>query len=269
MLPNAPSTLRCFWTTVVIVTASSPIPQPVSGNWPIGCANTPPVPLYAGLEVTGIYGNALALFLHQQGTRVSVINPTCIHAFAPSELSRNKTDLLDAALIARFVATQHPPPWTPPPREQRQLQTLVRRVEVLQAMRQQERNRLDLEADDSLVADSLCEHLAHLDTQLRHLQHRLREHVRAHAPLQHQNNLLQSIPGIGETTALKLLAEMPGLAQWSSARQAVAYAGLNPQQRTSGSSVRGRSHLSKIGNARLRRALYHAGRSGHALQPTA
>jgi transposase len=213
-------------------------------------------PVHAGLEPTGTYGNALALFLYQHGTRVSVINPTRIHAFAQSELSRNKTDPLDAALIARFVATQQPPSWTPPPPEQRQLQALVRRVEALQAMRQQERNRLNLEGDDSLVADSLREHLAHLDTQLRHLRQRLRQHVRAYSQLQHQHDLLQSIPGIGETTALKLLAEMPGLAQWSSARQAVAYAGLNPQQRTSGSSVRGRSHLSKIGNARLRRALY-------------
>lgn len=213
-------------------------------------------PVHAGLEPTGTYGNALALFLHQQGTRVSVINPKRIHAFAQSELSRNKTDPLDAALIARFVATQQPPPWTPPPREQRQLQGFVRRLEALQAMRQQERNRLDLETDDSLLADSLGEHLAHLDAQLRHLQQRLREHVRGYPQLQHQTDLLQSIPGIGETTALKLLAEMPGLAQWSNARQAVAYAGLNPKQRTSGSSVRGRSHLSKIGNARLRRALY-------------
>jgi transposase len=68
--------------------------------------------------------------------------------------------------------------------------------------------------------------------------------------------LLQSIPGIGATTALKLLAEMPGLAERPSARQVAAYAGLNPAHRESGSSVRGRSHLSKIGNARLRRALY-------------
>ena len=213
-------------------------------------------PVHAGLESTGIYGNALALFLHQQGARVSVINPTRIHAFAQSELSRNKTDPLDAALIARFVATQQPPPWIPPLREQLQLQALVRRVEALQAMRQQERNRLDLEAESGPLADSLREHLAHLDAQLRHLQQCLRQHVRAHPPLQRQNDLLQSIPGIGETTALKLLAEIPDLAQWSSARQAVAYAGLNPHQRTSGSSVRGRSHLSKIGNARLRRALY-------------
>jgi transposase len=79
-------------------------------------------PLHAGLEATGIYGEALALFLHQRDVPVSVINPARTHAFAKSELSRTKTDKTDAALIARFVATQQPPLWVPPPGEQRQLQ---------------------------------------------------------------------------------------------------------------------------------------------------
>ena len=212
--------------------------------------------LHAGLEATGTNGDALALFLHHTGVRVSVINPLRIHAFAKSELARNKTDPLDAALIARFVATQQPRAWTPPPPEQRQLQALVRRVEALQAMRQAEHNRLDLESADSPLAESLRAHLAHLDEQLCQLHQRLRDHLHTHPALQQQSALLQSIPGIGATTALKLLAEMPGLAERPSARQVAAYAGLNPAHRESGSSVRGRSHLSKIGNARLRRALY-------------
>jgi len=212
--------------------------------------------IHAGLEATGTYGQALALFLHQQGLRVSVINPARIHAFAKSELARNKTDQLDAALIARFTATQQPAAWTPPPAAQRHLQALERRLEALQAMRQAERNRLDLEAADSLVLDSLHAHLAHLEAQMGELQQRLRDHVQAHTELQRQSALLQSIPGIGQTTAFKLLAELPNLGDWKSARQAVAYAGLNPRQRESGSSVHGRAHLSKLGNARLRRALY-------------
>jgi len=212
--------------------------------------------VHAGLEATGRYGEALALFLHQAGARVSVINPARTHAFAKSELARNKTDKLDAALIARFVATQAPPAWTPAPAEQRQLQTVVRRLEALQAMRQAEQNRLDLESADSPIRDSLAQHVAHLDQQLRQLRRDLAAHVRAHPTLADQSRLLQSIPGIGETTALKLLAELPALSQRRSARQVAAYAGLNPAQRQSGSSVHGRGHLSKIGNARLRRALY-------------
>ncbi len=213
-------------------------------------------PLHVCLEATGSYGDAVALFLHQQGHRVSVVNPARIKAFGKSELSRTKTDKADAALIARFAAAATPRPWTPLQPEQRQLQALVRRLEAVQRMRQQERNRLDLEAADSAVAESLREHLAHLDQQIRQIQQRLRAHVRAHGGLQQQSDLLQSIPGIGATTALAVLAEIPDLARWPSARQAAAYAGLTPRHRQSGSSVRGRPHLSKLGNPRLRRALY-------------
>lgn len=210
-------------------------------------------PVHAGLEATSRYGDALALFLYQHGVRVSVINPARTHAFAKSELSRTKTDRADAALIARFVAAHQPPAWTPPPPEQRQLQALVRRLDALQAMRQQERNRWDLEDATSVLAESLQAHLAHLDQQIAQLQQRLRQHLCAHPALQQRCTLLQSIPGIGECTALKLLAELP---QCRSARQAAAHAGLSPRQRDSGSSVHGKTRLSKTGNARLRKALY-------------
>jgi transposase len=212
--------------------------------------------LHACLESTGTYGDALALFLHQQGLRVSVVNPARIQAFAHSELSRTKTDKADAALIARFCLAHQPLPWTPPALEQRQLQALVRRREALQAMRQQERNRLDLEGADSLLRESLQQHVEHLDQQLRQLTAQLRAHLQAHPSLQRQTELLQSIPGIGQLTALKLLAEAPLLGRYRSARQAAAFAGLSPRQRQSGSSVHGRTRLSKTGNAALRRALY-------------
>ena len=222
-------------------------------RWLTGLAT---LPIHACLEATGTYGEALALFLHQQGVRVSVVNPARIKAFAKSELLRTKTDKVDAALIARFCAAHQPLLWTPPPPEQRQLQALVRRLESLKAMRQQERNRLDLEAADSLLHASLTEHLAHLDRQIATLQQQVRAHVQSHPTLCHRAQLLQSIPAIGETTAYKLLAEVPLLGQYRSARQAAAYAGLSPCQRESGSSVRGKTRLSKVGNAAVRRALY-------------
>ena len=222
-------------------------------RWLVGRASCS---LHACMEATGTYGEALALFLHQQSVAVSVVNAARIKAFAQSELLRTKTDAVDAALIARFCAAHQPPLWTPPPPERRQLQALVRRIESLKAMRQQERNRLDLEAADSLLSASLREHLVHLDDQIATLQQQVRTHVQSCATLRHQAALLQSIPGIGETTAHKLLAEVPLLGQYRSARQAAAYAGLSPRQRESGSSVHGKTRLSKVGNAAVRRALY-------------
>jgi len=222
-------------------------------RWLAGLAT---LPVHACLEATGSYGAALALYLHQQGVRVSVVNPARIKAFGRSELLRTKTDRVDAALIARFCAAHQPLAWTPPAPEQRDLQALVRRVAALQAMRQQERNRLDLEAADSLLRASLTEHLTHLEHQLATLHAQMRAHLQAHPTLRHQAQLLQTIPAIGEVTALKLLAEMPLLGQYRSARQAAAYAGLSPRQRESGSSVHGKTRLSKVGNAAVRRALY-------------
>ena len=89
---------------------------------------------------------------------------------------------------------------------------------------------------------------------LVHLQ--TRPHINNHPSLKRQSELLDSIPGIAETRAALLLSEMTDLTQYRSARQVAAYAGLVPRERQSGSSVRGRTRLSKIGNARLRRALY-------------
>jgi transposase len=98
--------------------------------------------LHACMEATGRYYEALADFLDAQGWTVSVVNPARIKAYAEAQLSRNKTDALDAALIADFCRTQQPPRWTPPPAAQRQLQALVRHLDDLQADYQRQRNRL-------------------------------------------------------------------------------------------------------------------------------
>jgi len=212
--------------------------------------------VHACLEATGTYGDALALFLHQAGQRVSVVNPAAIKAFAQSRLSRTKTDRIDAELIARFCQAQQPPAWTPPPQEVRELQALVRRLESLIEMRVAEENRLSSGITVDVVRDSVEELLNHLNTQIKRTQELIRQHINSNPTLRQQSELLDSIPGIGEATAALLLSEITNIKQYRSARQVAAYAGLVPRERQSGTSVRGRTRLSKIGNARLRRALY-------------
>jgi transposase len=212
--------------------------------------------VHACLEAAGTYGEALALFLHQAGQRVSVINPAAVKAFAQSRLSRTKTDRVDAELIARFCQAQAPPAWTPLPPEVRELQALVRRLESLVEMRVMEENRLSSGIAVDSVRRSVEELLAHLNEQIKRTEELIRDHINNHPGLKRQSELLDSIPGIAETTAALLLSEVTDIKQYKSARQVAAYAGLVPRERQSGSSVRGRARLSKIGNARLRRALY-------------
>jgi transposase len=211
---------------------------------------------HACLEATGAYGEALALHLHGAGHHVSVINPAAVKAFAASRLSRTKTDKVDAELIARFCQAQEPPVWAPPAREVRELQALVRRLEALIEMRVAEENRLEAIIAVELVKSSVEEHIGYLEQQIKQTQAAIRQHINSHPGLRRRRELLDSIPGIAETTAATLLAEITDITQYRSARQVAAYAGLVPRERRSGSSVRGRTRLSKIGNARLRKALY-------------
>jgi transposase len=185
-----------------------------------------------------------------------VVNPAATKAFAASRLSRTKTDRVDAELIARFCLSQAPPAWTPLPEEVRELQALVRRLESLIEMRVMEENRLSSGITVEAVQESVEELIAYLTEQIKRTEGLIRKHINNHPTLKRQSELLDSIPGIAETTAALLLSEITDITQYRSARQVAAYAGLVPRERQSGSSLRGRTRLSKIGNARLRRALY-------------
>jgi transposase len=212
--------------------------------------------VHACMEATGTYGDSLATYLHERGYTVSQVNPAAIKAYARSHLSRTKTDRVDAALIAGFCSERRPPEWHPPAPELRELQALVRRLESLIEMRVAEENRLSSGVMVEAVRRSVEEHVTYLNEQIRCTEELIRRHVDSHPTLKQQSALLDSIPGVGEATAAVLLAEVPEIKEYASARQVAAFAGLVPRERQSGSSVRGRVRLSKIGNARLRKALY-------------
>src|SRR5215216_6507429 len=115
-------------------------------------------------------------------------------------MSRTKTDKTDASLIARYCLKQQPPAWAPPPPEISELQALVRRLEALLGMRQQESNRLSAGISAESVRKSVCDHIHYLDEQITHTQSLIRDHIDQHPRLKQQRDLLSSIPGIGELT---------------------------------------------------------------------
>lgn len=208
------------------------------------------------LEATGHYGEGVAEFLHQAGYRVSVVNPARIKGYAESQLSRNKTDKLDAYLIADFCRTQQPDVWSPPPAEIRKLLALVRHLEDLENARSQVTNRLNAAQSTPPVAAHLLAQLTLLREQITQTKKAIADHIDQHPTLKKQRELLASIPGIGDLTAGKLLAEFRAISDFANVRQLVAFAGLNPRQHVSGSSVHKASRISKTGRASLRAALY-------------
>lgn len=213
--------------------------------------------IHVCLEATGTYGDAVAETLHDAGYHVSVVNPAAVEAFARSRLSRTKTDPTDARLIAQFCRAQEPPPWTPLPRELRELQALVRRLDALEGMRQQERNRLAAEPPSAVVRASLQHLIDTIDEEMGSLKAQIRDHFDQHPPLRQQRDLLTSIPGIGAATAAVLIAELGPIARFGQARQCAAFVGVVPRERRSGTSLHGKPTMSKLGSAAMRKALFY------------
>ncbi|WP_197530088.1 IS110 family transposase [Gloeobacter violaceus] len=184
------------------------------------------------------------------------MNPKRIKGYAQAQMQRSKTDQLDATVIAHFCAALHPQTWQPPAEAVLVLQSLLRRFEGLQQMRQQEENRRQMPQVCAEVKSSIEQMLSFLDQQIAQVKQQIREHFEQHPDLKHQQQLLCSIPGIAELTAARLLGELLGFAPFGNARQLAAFAGLSPRQYQSGTSISGRTHLSKMGNSRIRKALY-------------
>jgi transposase len=209
--------------------------------------------LHLCMEATNSYGFALAYFLTGQGYKVSIVNPKQIKAFAQSDLKRNKTDKLDATIIADFCHQKSPRLWQPVSEKMQEFQALYRRWETLKDITAQEKNRLESERN-ALVRSSLESHLSYLEQQGEALEAALATHVQTDPVLQQRYQLLESIPGIGKVTSYCLLAEVP-FEVFTHVNELVAFAGLNPKVHTSG-TFQGRTKISKVGSARLRKALY-------------
>ena len=139
--------------------------------------------LHLCMEATNSYCFDLAEFVGAEGYKVSIVNPAKIKAFAQSTLTRNKTDKLDAALIAQFCSEKQPPPWQVPTAQMQEFRALARRWESLKGMRGQEHNRLDSERMAS-VRDSIEQHIAHLDQQIAYLEATLDAILEDQPPLQ-------------------------------------------------------------------------------------
>lgn len=210
--------------------------------------------LHVCMEATGTYWEAIAEYLADSGFKVSVVNPSRIKAHGLSRQVRTKTDAVDARLIADFCASQKPELWTPLPPVIKELRALVARREALVAMRTQEQNRL-LVARDS-VRNNIESLLEHLNAAIATVERDIRLLIDDDPDLKRKRDLLDSIPGLGAITIPVLLAFLAGPNLFRTARQAAAFAGLDPRQHQSGTSVKGKTRLSKVGHALLRKALY-------------
>jgi transposase len=213
------------------------------------------------LEATGLYSLEVALALHHHPrTEVMVVNPKGMKDYAGARRQRAKTDVIDAQLIVDYVQRMPFVPWQPPSEEVLQLQAITRRISHLKVEITRETNRLHAEGyragTTDLIAHDIQLHIRYLERRIDRLATEALALVLATPALSTPFERLLSVPGIGHTSALSLLAELVGLPADMSPPQWVAYAGLDPRARESGTSVRGVRTITKAGNVYLRAALY-------------
>lgn len=211
----------------------------------------------ACMESTGCYGETLAEFLHNAGHFVSVVNPSCIKCYARSKLIRQKNDQIDAEIIADYCQKQEPSRWTPPSPELKKLKHLYRCSAALKDELALVNNHLERkERLPKEVVNTWGDLAMNIEQKIETIKNSIHELLKQHKELLENFQLLLTIPGIGEESAIAILAEVPNIRAFRNARQLAAYAGAIPRNITSGSSVYAKPRLSKVGSRTLCKALF-------------
>ena len=217
--------------------------------------------LHFCMEATGVYSQNLAnQLIPNVDTEISIINPAQISAFAKAKLKRTKTDSVDARVIFDFSVNQQPQAWSPEPESLWQLYEHMTQADAIRGDIQRWNNRAhansyksDLPKEVIKVQRAL---LRVLKRQLDILDKAIIDLCKADQTLKGQVDLLCTIPGVGQLTATRLLAYGKSALTERNQKELTAYAGLDPSHRQSGTSLRGKSRISKKGNKQIRRTLY-------------
>ncbi|HLW62128.1 MAG TPA: IS110 family transposase [Flavobacterium sp.] len=210
------------------------------------------------MEATGYYHYRLAQFLYKNNVVVSVVNPLSVKRFIQMKLAKVKTDKSDARAICEYALANEVPLYNALTDVQAECLQLFRLMDSYLKKRTATKNKLHgeetLGIPSKFVYRSLKRDRKHLDKEIAGIEERLLSLVKMEQ--QQQLTLLTTVPGIGTKTALFLIVITDGFSKFETAAQLCSYVGITPTIRESGSSVRGRSRISKVGNKKLRNLLF-------------
>lgn len=215
--------------------------------------------IHVCMEATGVYHEALAYALFEQGFQVSVVNPAWIRDFAKGLGTRHKTDKKDSMILARYAAMANPALWQPEPVEVRELKALLARLAAIETDIRRELNRLEkaqVSQSSNVVIGSIEDMSGTLSDEKRRLQALIDNHIDKHPQLKQDHQLLQSIPAVGDVLSREMLSLLNSR-DFKKASQVAAFVGVVPRLQESG-SYQGKTMLCKQGHARLRAILYMA-----------
>jgi transposase len=213
------------------------------------------------LEATGIYSLQFALALDgAKNVEAIVVNPRAIKDFTRACMQRAKTDAVDANGILEYLERMPFTAWRPPAPEVLRLRAINRRIAQLQTELTRDKNRGHAAefagASGDVIANDIEVNIRHLERRIERMHASGLELIRSVPALASKLAHLVSAKGIGEASAMRLLAELLALPGDLVAPQWVAHAGLDPRPYESGTSVHRPRRITKVGNRYLRAALY-------------
>ena len=221
------------------------------------------------MEATGHYSELIAEYLSSQKIRVSVVNPLQIKSFARAKLSRNKTDQLDACMIALYCEMMKPRTFEPRSNEHKELKDLSNLLDMLKTQYTQLANQLH-SVRGKMAKKTIRKLLKELEKEIKRVEKLIAEIIKHNQDLNEDIQLMTSIKGVGKLTAYKVLSHVPHMKNFKNAKQFAAFIGISPRQHQSG-NYQGKTTISRLGNSALRKTFYMAAlvakRHNERLQP--
>jgi transposase len=211
--------------------------------------------IHACLEPTGKYSRALAYFLLELGLKVSQVNCNAIGDYRKSLKVRSKTDRIDSRMLALYCLKHDLPIWEKPSDCELELTCIQSRLNNLDQDIRREKNRLEGGVECRLVQEDIEENIVRLKFRAEKLEKAAKQLIRDNAKLKADFEILKSIIGIGDKSAIRLLASV-SFDDFETGRKVASFAGLTPPKYQSGTSINSRRRISRMGNPQLRRGLF-------------
>ncbi|QXP65732.1 IS110 family transposase [Polaribacter sp. AHE13PA] len=210
------------------------------------------------MEATGYYHYQLAYYLQEQGVKVSVENPLSVKRFIQMKLSKIKTDKSDSKLICEYAKQVELKLWKGNSKHQLECLQMIRLLSTYTKQSTMLKNKIHGETVLGIPSKSVVRSLKRILKELQKDMKTIEDKLLFLVKEVHQKLLtdLKSIPGIGPKTSLMLVVLTDGFDRFTSGSELCSYAGLTSLIRQSGSSVKGRPRISKIGNQKLRNLLF-------------
>lgn len=212
------------------------------------------------MEATGVYHESLAYFLDDNGYELSVVMPNKISNYFRTLTVKTITDKTASEAITLFGLERKLDRWQRPKPVYKSMRQLTRERDQIVEERTMVKNHLHAELIEAVPNKNsiqrIKERIKMLNRQEEEIKSEITALIKRDEQLAGDISIISSLTGIGELTAVTVLAETNGFELIRNKRQLASYAGFDVKEKQSGTSVKGKSRISKKGNKHIRKAMY-------------